>query len=247
MKSKIILSAIAFTAIFSVTSVSAFAATTTRSTTTMDRLSARGNAEITARIESLNKLEVRIQGMKRLTDAQKAYFATTVQTQIASLNDLLTKMKADTSTTTLRTDLKTIAPTYRIYMLVEPQLAILAAADRANTLTGMLATLGTKLDARLAAHPNATASAKLTDLKAKIADANIQAQAAIDLVINLRPDQGNQTVMQSNQTALKDARAKIHAANQDIKDAYADAKAIIQTLKASGDVTASSSASLRQQ
>ncbi len=209
----------------------------------MLKLPERTSAEISGRVEDLIKLQSRIQGMKNLSDSQKASFAATIQTQIAALNALAAKIKTDTSTTTLRADIQSIGPAYRIYMLIHPQLAILAAGDRITTIVGMLQALGTKFDARLAAHANADASVKLAELRAKIADASVQEQAAVTGVINLQPDQGNKTIMDSNTAAIKAARIKIQAAMKDVRTAFGDARAIAQLLRASGSVTATSSAS----
>ncbi len=210
----------------------------------MNTMTDRGDDAIQARITSLTNLQTRINDMKNLSDSQKASFSATIQTQISAMNTLLAKIKSDTSTTTLREDLKTIAPAYRIFALVHPQLTILAAADRVGTIVTSLQTLATKFDARIAAHANADASAKLADLRAKIADASTQASAAASLVVNLKPDNGDASVAASNKTALENARAKIKLATQDLHDAYKDAQAISKDLRVNGSVNATSTSSV---
>lgn len=194
----------------------------------------RGDAALTARVDSLNALSARINGMKNLSASEKATFSASLQGQITDLNNLEAKLKTDTSTTSLATDLKTIAPDFRIYILVRPQLSILAATDRVGTIVGLLQTIGTKIQAR-------SSTADLTDFNAKIADANVQATAATNEVVSLQPDQGNATVQASNTAALKDARAKIGVANKDLQAAYTDAHTIIDGLKGTKATVSASS------
>ncbi|MDE2041367.1 MAG: hypothetical protein KGI59_03250, partial [Patescibacteria group bacterium] len=57
-----------------------------------------------------------------------------------------------------------------------------------------------------------------------------QAQAAVAEVSPLVPDQGDKTVMASNTSTMKDARAKIKTAVSDLTAARKDALTIIQGL-----------------
>ena len=199
-------------------------------------ISNRGSMMVDQRIASLGKLSERIQNMKNLSDAQKSSFAAEIQTEITALTDLKTKLSADTSTTTRRADLQSITKSFRIYALIEPQINIISAADRAQTTVTMMNTIGTKLQTRLSASSTlsasttASAQASLTDFTAKLADANIQAQAAVTDVAALKPDNGDQNIFTSNQTALKDARTKIQAAQKDIVAARKDAQSIVKLL-----------------
>ena len=136
-------------------------------------------------------------------------------------------------------DLKTIAPDYRTYLLTLPRTAVVAAADRALTIASEMDTIGAKLQARITAAQNAganvsSAQSAYADYQAKVADAKVQAQAALDLVLNLQPDQGNATVRASNTAALKSARTKLQAATADLKAARKDMQAITQVVKGKG-------------
>jgi len=188
----------------------------------------RSNNEITARINSLSNLLARISGMKNITDSQKAAFSADIQTEIASLTSLKSSIDSNTSTTSLKTDYQSITKSYRIYALVEPQMNITAAADRALTLAADLNTVATKLQAYVTTASStgtnvSAAVSALADLSAKTADAVMQANAAITEVAGLKPDQGATTTMQANLAALKDARSKIAAAIKDLADARKDA------------------------
>jgi hypothetical protein len=194
----------------------------------------KATQDITNRVNSLNNFTGRIQGMKNLSDSQKTGFVSTIQTGISDMNTLESKIKSDTSTTTMLADLKTLAPDYRIYLLVEPQLYILSAVDRVNTLVGTLQGVQTKIQTRVSADSslsgNTTITADLADMTSKIADATAQASAAQAEVANLVPDQGNTTVQQSNTAALKDARSKIKTATADLAAARKDAGAIVKLI-----------------
>lgn len=122
-------------------------------------------------------------------------------------------------------------------MLIIPQGAIEAAADRVLDVAGMMTTLSTQLQTRItaaqAAGTNMDASVSaLADMNAKIADANTQANAAVTEIANLQPDNGNATIQASNTAALKDARSKVQAGQQDLVAARKDAGAIVKALAA---------------
>lgn len=216
--------------------------------------------EITRRITALEALETRVENMARLSADEQGSLSSTIQSQITALNDLKTKIDADVTannTTTLKTDVHSITESYRIFMLVLPQGAIEAAADRVLTISGIMADLSTKLSSRISAAASAgndvsAAQTALTDMNAKISDANTQIQAANTEAASLTLDNGSSTVMKANTSALQDARAKVVAAQHDLIAARADAMTIIRALggfKASvnASTTVSSTASTSAQ
>lgn len=212
----------------------------------------RGDHLIDKRINTLQKLEERINDMKRLTADQKSSIIADLNAQISALTSLRTKLAGDTSTTTLRADLKTIAPDYRVYILVLPRTEIVIAADRVMNIADEMSTDGAKLQARITAAQNAgvnvsAAQAAYADYNAKVADAKVQAQAAIDLVLKLNPDNGDKMVMAANTAALKSARTKLQAARTDLRNARHDMSKIMRTVRKHSEghenVTASTTAS----
>lgn len=228
------------------------------STTTMqDRMQKgedRGDQAVNARISALNKLVARINGMKNLTADQKASFTTEIQASVTDMNTLLSKIQSDNSTTSLRADLQAIAPDYRIYMLVMPQLSLLSAVDRVNTLVTSLQTIQTKIQARVSADAtlsgNSTITSDLADMTAKLADATKLSAAAQAEITGLKPDQGNATVQASNTAALKDARTKIQTAHNDLVSARKDAGDMVKLItgthaKANMSATTSTSANVQ--
>ncbi|MDE1975162.1 MAG: hypothetical protein KGI49_01485 [Patescibacteria group bacterium] len=214
----------------------------------------RGQNEITARISNLNKLLTRIQSMRNLSSGEQASLSAEIQAEITAMSALQTKIQGDVSTTSLQSDLRSIAPDFRIYMLIEPQISLLSAVDRINTLISDFRTIQSKIQARVSGDAslssNTTITADMSDMTAKLSDASAKASDAENEIVGLKPDQGVQTTMQSNLATLKDARGKIHAAQQDLvaarKDAGDAVKLIIGSdrgLMTSTSATTSTSAS----
>ena len=205
----------------------------------------RADRELTRRIGVLNDLNTKVQAMVKLTADEKASIGNSITSQISSLTTLQTQIDAETDITALKSDVKSITSSYRIFLLVVPQGRIVVAADKIATAATSLASLSAKLQTRIteATGDTAALSASLTDLNAKVADANVQASAAASEVANLTPDNGDSAKLQSNDQAIKDARAKVQAALKDIQGAQQDAHAIVNGLKLSVGAQGSASSS----
>jgi hypothetical protein len=204
---------------------------------------ARADQEIDRRTTSLQALLARINAMARVDASFKATLATTIQNQITALANLKATIDADSTLSTLKVEVQSITKSYRIYALVMPQASISAAADRVQTIAGLMTTLSGKLSARIASSTtvDAAASAALTDANAKIADAQVQATAAIGHISGLQPDNGDKTTMAANLAALKLARADIRVAQQDFVAARKDFTTILNSLHVSASATSSAS------
>ncbi len=226
--------------------------------TRIKNITTRADAEITRRINAMNALSARLSNVIRLSATEKNDLSATIQAQIAAMNSLQAQIAADAqanNTSSLKADVQSIIASYRIFALILPQATIEAAGGRALTIAGILTNLSAKLSARISeaqtAGNNTTAAASaLADMNAKIADGNTQANAAIAGVVSLKPDNGNKTVMASNEAALKAARSKIQAAQQDFVAARTDALAIIKALRtfkvsAGANATATASTSVQ--
>lgn len=209
----------------------------------------KAHLELSRRTERLNELAARVNAMEKLSPDTKATLIASINTQIAELGDLGTKIDTDSDRESLRADVQSITKSYRIFALVIPQGAITAAADRILTIGTSYNDFSANLQARISAEQNAghdvsALLAAMADMKAKVADANVQANAAISLISGLKPDNGDQATLQSNTAALKDARGKVQVAHQDYVSARADAETIMKGLRSlSVSGSASSSAS----
>lgn len=208
----------------------------------------RADNEIDARINNLNKLIERLGGMKLLSSTDLATLQASLNAEIQVLTNLKAQIAADTSTTSVKADASTIAKAYRVYLLVIPQAQIAAASDRINAVVTKLQAFGAKLQTRITAAQGAgvnvsAAVTAMADFNAKIADAKTQADAAVAETVNLKPDNGDKTVLASNKAALKDARTKLKTAGQDFAAARHDAAIIVGIVKGHGEVHATTTAS----
>ena len=194
--------------------------------TLLANLKNRADNAIEARITHLTKLIDIINNIKRLTSAQKATLVGQVQDEINSLNTLKTKIDADTDLTTLRTDVKSIVQSFRVYVVFMPKIYIIAHADRIMDVVSLFQTLESKLTARVSAAGNPSSlTSLLSDMTAKVTDAGTQAQNAINTVLPLTPDG-----WPGNKAQLESARTMLQTARQDLEDALHDAQGIRQGL-----------------
>jgi hypothetical protein len=179
--------------------------------------------------------------MKNVSDSEKNSIKSEIQSEITKLNALKSKIDSDTDLATIKTDLKSITEGSRIYALIIPRTNILASVDKINTVATMLETISVKLQVRIdevkASSTSATSTrvtemqTLLNNIKTKIADAKKEALTAQTAVSGLTPDNGNKTVLDSNNAKIKSARANIKTANKDLDEARKFARSITKALK----------------
>jgi hypothetical protein len=222
------------------------------------RIISQSNTDIDNRVTALNELSDRVQAMVNVNSTEKADIADEVKANIDGLNTLKAKIDEEAgATTTLTNDEKSIFNDFRVYALVIPRGFLVASSDMVGVIGNMMTTISAKLKIRIdnaqsAGKDVSAVRAQLTDLNAKITDANVQAQIAQGIVASLKPDDGNKTQFQANHSALVSARAHLKTATDDLKVARADIKAIVSTLKSfhlnsSANVSATSSSSVNGQ
>lgn len=196
----------------------------------------RAHTEIEKREDDLNKLLNRIGEMKHVGDDTKTAINTSVQSTLSHLGELKTKIENDTDKTELRKDMKNITEGTRVYLVVIQKARILAAVDRIGEVSDSITTLAAKLQMRITAAQTAGKDvsaivALQADISAKLADAKTQATLAGTTVAPLVADNGDKTILASNEAAFKTARTAIKAAETDIKAAQKDIKTITSILK----------------
>ncbi|MDO8469976.1 MAG: hypothetical protein Q7S84_03095 [bacterium] len=203
------------------------------------RATARADQEIDRRIAKLEQQNARIQAMQRIGVDEKGSLDASIKAHLVELTDLKAKIHADTDAATFRSDIQSITKLYRIFALVMPKAAITAAAGRTTSVAKSISDLAMKLDTRISAAASSgkdvsALQTSLADMQVKTADATIQANAALALIANLSPDNGDQAMMQANLKALQDARVKIKAGEDDLKTARKDAETIMKGLRSFG-------------
>jgi hypothetical protein len=186
----------------------------------LKKVSEHTNAALTARIALLRNLADRVERMKRIGDDERVSLHTQIEAQLSGLN------ASSTSSTTLAMHLRGFA-------IIAPRAAIMAAGDRILAIVDAMDTISDKLSARIDAAKAAgkdvsAATSAYADFKVKIADAEAEATAAIDLVEDLKTDDVDQSTLDASKQAITSARAKIKAAVADLKAAREDLRTVIK-------------------
>lgn len=200
---------------------------------TLKRLQTRADTEIKHRIDRLTVLLKQIANSK-LTQSQKDSLTSQVQTYITGLQTQGAKIDADADLATLRTDVKAIVNSFRVYAFFVPKMHIIEHADRLLDAANQMITLTTKLQAMIT---KASAAGKdvskiqplMDDRTAKLNDAVSQAQQAISTVLPLTADgyPGNMSVLSSARTMLRTALS-------DLRQAFKDAQQVRKLLRQLG-------------
>jgi hypothetical protein len=179
----------------------------------------------------LNALITKVSTAKKLTDGQKTSLTNDMQGQVTSMTTLKTKLDADTVVTTAATDFQSTFSAHYIYAYYIPRTERIIAADaEANAATNLsdLAAKFTDYIATASAANNDTAAltAKLTEMKTKIADAQTQAATVSTslLALTVSGHPANKTIITASAANLKTGRA-------DLESAGADAKSLTASLK----------------
>jgi len=190
----------------------------------------RAQKEITRRLDFLNDLITKLNGIKKITSAGKADLQSQIQAQIDSLNTLQTKINNDTDNVTLKADVKSIVSDYYIFLFFRVKVNLLIASDRASSATDNLNQIYTKLQTRINQDQTpgeiASLNSLLSDMNAKLTDANTE-NTAVQTELTPLVAQG----YPGNKTTLDDASVKIKTAISDLKAVYQDALQIRQGLK----------------
>jgi len=206
-------------------------------------LKTRGDAEITRRLTNLNDAATKISGLTTLTAADKSALTTQVQNEISGLNALKTKLDADTTLATARTDVQSIVTEYRVYLLMLPKVRLVAADDRLTTASNNLVTLKGKLqtavnNSKITGAGLTAMQASLTDMQAKLDAAQTALSGVGTKLLALTPSDYN-----TNHTVLMQYRTDLVNAQTDLKAARADAATIVAALGGSAATSPSPSAS----
>jgi len=195
----------------------------------------KGDADINARLTSLNTLISKLGETKKLTTDQQTALTTEMQGEVTSLTALKTKLDADTDLATARADFATIFSAHYIYAFYLPRVERIVAADAeldsVTTLGTLATTLQSYIDQAQTAGNDVTAlQAKLNEMKSKTTDAETLAQTALD---SLRPltasgYPANKTTIQTAGTTLKTGRIDLETARSDAKSLVASLKLLLK-------------------
>jgi len=207
------------------------------------RLKELGAMLIENRLSLLNNLKTRIQNMNRLTDAEKTALILDIDTNIADLNTLKTKIAADTDLAILKADIKSIFEKFRIYMVAAPKGLGEALASQGQYILGRLQAIQRQLQTMLEQNKNAgkdvsSLQSLMDQITAKLADAKTQLAIAEEKFKSMTP---------ANTDAAKTARdagkAAMKKAKEALKETHRIMKQISEQLRIMGSTSPSPSIS----
>jgi hypothetical protein len=202
-------------------------------TATLVGLKAFGDCEINRRFETLTDLTAKITASKVMTPTDASALKTEIGSTTAGLTSLKAKIDADTDLATLKADITGIATSFRVYLLVVPQVHLVNAADGVLFAQTKFAGINTKLTAAIAAAKAAgkDTTAAQADLNAMNASVTAAAGLATPIPAALLPLTPAQYNGGTAGPILAGARTALATARDDLKSAEASAKACRDALK----------------
>jgi hypothetical protein len=201
--------------------VCATQAVATRPRVSVTALRAFADCEIGRRQKTLAGLISAVNGSKALTASHRAALAAELGSESSGLASLRAKIDGQTSIAGLRLEVVQIASSFRIYLLVAPQVHLVDAADGVLTLRPSLTQTATTLAGRIAtAKANgadvATAQGDLDSMNSEISAAMALASPLPGRLLSLTAATWNAgtaaAVLKSARTALASARDHLRAA-----------------------------------
>jgi hypothetical protein len=204
----------------------------TRPRVSVAALRAFADCEIGRRQKTLAGLVSAVNGSKALTASDRAALAAELGAESSGLASLRAKIDGQTSIPALRLEVVQIASSYRIYLLVAPQVHLVDAADGVLALRPSLTRTATALAGRIAtAKANgadvAAAQADLDSMNTEIAAAVAQASPLPGKLLPLTAAAWNAGTAGP---ALKSARTALVAARDHLRAAVKFGRAAIVAL-----------------
>ena len=195
-------------------------------------LKARCNVAVQRRLGTLGADAAFVKGSTALTVGDRSTLEAQISADQAGLTALDSTIQNDTTLKQAWADCQTIVTGFRVYVLEDPKLHEVIAADGVTKVDETFATLIPELQDLInnsseSANIKAEAQTYLNDLASKVDASRTSISGVTSSVINLTP-----AGWPGNQVDLKSAAANIKTARGDLAGARADANHIIQLLGA---------------
>jgi hypothetical protein len=183
-----------------------------------------GDCEIDRRLATITDLQGRVAAAGGLTDADRATLQSQLAADTSGLATLRAKIDGENDVTILRSDLKKIVTDFRIYLLMVPKTAEVIAADTELAAVVRLATVGTKLQARIdldqaAGKDVAQALLDLHAMQANAGQVSPLVQGVPASVLPLTPAQYNaetaKPILTSSRSSIRTGRGLLAGARAD--------------------------------
>jgi len=200
-------------------------------TNRLEVLRKKGDHLISVRIKALNKGISRLKSAVRISDEDRDSLISDLQTNIDGLNDLKTKIDAETDLVAMKSEVRSIFVDFRIFMVVLPRDKGLFAVARLNHAVGKLENVSAKLETAInelkqAGKDTSEADGYLTALKNDLANAKSDINQAESTFSSMTPEKDDEA-----KSMVKSGIAFVRAARQNIKDAIQQARKISTWLR----------------
>ena len=171
-----------------------------------------------------------VSGDDALTPAHRAALSNMITSDQSGLSALRAKIEADTTVAELKADCPLIVTDYRVYVLLQPQIHLVSAADRTEHVDAQLSTVSSELKAALAnanipASLRQSAEQSIDDLNSKISQSEQAVNPIAPEVLALTP-----AGYPANASTLVAARNNLQTSRAALDGAMADIQAVLKDL-----------------
>lgn len=201
-------------------------------TLSLAALKARCNVAVQRRLGTLGADGTFVKQSAALSSADRATLEGQIGTDEQGLTALDQVIQADSTFAQAHADCERIVTAFRVYLLEDPKIHEVIAADGVTTVDSSLQTLIPELQSLInastvSATVKAAAQHDLNDLTSKVAASHTSISGVTSSVINLTP-----AGWPGNQVDLHSARQNIETARTDLSGARADVRDILHLLGA---------------
>ena len=191
-----------------------------------DSLKQACETAIDNRLSRITTLQNVLNGSQHVTSAHKSTLTSQLSAATSGLTGLKTKIDGDSDAATLRTDCRSIAEDYRIYVLVSPKVREVIVSDIETDIATRLDAIAAKIQSAIdKAKTNGkdvtTAQSDLDAMKTQIAAAKTAIGSVASSVIDLQPSDwpGAHDAMVTGRQSLRTGRNDLRSARDDGRNA----------------------------
>ena len=190
--------------------------------TDLSTVKSKCNDAVQKRLTTLTGDVGKINGAGDLSGSDKSSLLSIASSDSSGLTALDATIQADTTVLQARSDCKKIVDDYRVYVLFEPQMHFVIAADRITAavtkISGLESQLQTAINGISDPTQKAAAQAALTDLESKLTATQAAISGITAQVLALTPSgyPGNIGTLQSAKSAAQSAKSDLQAGRADV-------------------------------
>lgn len=190
---------------------------------TLAALKVRCNSAVQRRLGTLGADDTFVKQSGALTTADRTTIEGQISADQSGLTALDSTIEGDTTFAQAHADCELIVTDYRVYVMEDPKIHEVIAADAVSNANGTFETLAPELQSLInassvSATVKAQAQADLNDLTSKVSASHTSISGVTASVINLTPAgwPGNKVDLQSGRSNIKTARTDLSGARADV-------------------------------